>query len=115
MITVVFRGRANLERLTDLIAADARMRALVETIPGFLEYKSFGAEDGEGLSLARFADAEALRRWREHPEHQAVMRQGYDTFLTEYDISICEVTRQYTRADRARAVASGAEPPGRAV
>jgi heme-degrading monooxygenase HmoA len=71
MIVVLFsttpRGDADLE---DYRHASARMRELVATIPGFISYNSYRADDGETVAIVRFESEEALDAWRFHPEHR---------------------------------------------
>ena len=76
-------------------ALDAHMYALVQRISGFLSAKTYHSEDGDQISLIRFASLEALRVWKEHPEHREAQRRGREEFFSAYDIEICEVTRAY--------------------
>jgi heme-degrading monooxygenase HmoA len=86
---------------------DARMSELVQTIPGFVSARSYRAEDGDQISLIRFASGDALRAWREHPEHREVQRRGRDEFLAAYDVEVCEVTRGYEFGRTAPGVRTG--------
>jgi len=72
-----------------------RMRELVATIPGFVSYKSYVAEDGEELEVARFESEEALQAWRSFPEHFDAQRRGRDEFFDEYWVQVCVPIRQY--------------------
>jgi heme-degrading monooxygenase HmoA len=110
MILVAFRGRVRHEHIDEIIKMDKEMRQLVQSIPGFVEYKEFSAPDGENVTIAVFQDDESLRAWREHPRHREAMRLGYDRWLSSYDISVCEVKRRYTREDRQRGIAQGKAP-----
>lgn len=74
---------------------DARMNELVQTIPGFVSARSYASDDGDRISLVRFTSAEALRAWRDHPEHRETQRRGRDEFFSAYDVEVCEVTRGY--------------------
>jgi heme-degrading monooxygenase HmoA len=47
------------------------------------------------ISIIRFESAEALRRWREQPEHREAQRRGKEEFFAAYDVEVCEVTRAY--------------------
>jgi heme-degrading monooxygenase HmoA len=92
MIRTQLRPDADLaayERLSE------RMDALVSDFPGYLSAKSYRGEDGDEISLIRFESADALRRWRDHPEHLDAQRQGREAFYAAYDIEVCEVTRAY--------------------
>jgi heme-degrading monooxygenase HmoA len=72
-----------------------RMREIVVTIPGFISYKSYAAEDGEELEVARFESEEALDAWRSFPEHLEAQRRGRDEFFDEYWVQVCVPIRQY--------------------
>ena len=56
------------------------MRAPAEGMPGFVSFKTFRADDGERVSVIEFASEEALRAWREHPEHRKAQELGRATF-----------------------------------
>ena len=86
---------------------DARMFELVQTIPGFVSARSYGSDDGDRISLIRFASAEALRAWRDHPEHREAQRRGRDEFFASYDVEVCEVTRGYEFGRTAPGVRTG--------
>jgi heme-degrading monooxygenase HmoA len=107
MILVAFRGRVRPELIDEIAEVGEEMKALACSIPGFVEYKEFSAPDGESLTLAIFQDDHSLRMWREHPRHQEAMRLGYNRWLSAYDISVCEVTRRYTKEDRQKGIAEG--------
>jgi len=85
---------------------DARMFELVQTIPGFVSARSYRADDDQ-ISLIRFASADALRAWREHPEHREAQRRGRDEFFAAYDVEVCEVTRGYDFGRSAPGVRAG--------
>lgn len=86
---------------------DARMFELVQTIPGFLSARSYRADDGDQISLIRFASADALRAWRDHPEHREAQRRGRDEFFAVYDVEVCEVARSYAFGRAAPGVRTG--------
>lgn len=90
--------RTQLRADADLAAHDqlnARMFELVQRIPGFLSARSYRSDDGDEISLIRFASADALRTWRDHPEHREAQRRGRDELFAAYDVEICEVIRAY--------------------
>lgn len=74
---------------------NARMEALVKDIPGFLSAKGYRSDDGDEISIIRFESAEALRLWREQPEHREAQRRGKQGIYAAYDVEVCEVTRAY--------------------
>ncbi len=68
-----------------------RILELARTMPGFVDFKSFEAEDGERVSVVTFASMETHRAWRDHPEHRAAQQRGRERFYAFYDISVAEV------------------------
>lgn len=71
-----------------------RMYGIVSRLPGFLSVKSFKAEDGEEISVFRFASEEALEAWRTHPEHVETMKRGHAEFYASGFLQICKVIRE---------------------
>jgi heme-degrading monooxygenase HmoA len=72
-----------------------RMHELVEQIPGFISIKAYTGEDGEEIDLVRFANEEALRMWKEQPEHLEAQRRGREEFYDRYSVQACKVVRDY--------------------
>jgi hypothetical protein len=64
-------------------------------MPGFVSFKTFRADDGERVSVIEFESEEALRAWREHPEHRKAQELGRSAFYAESQIRVCSVIRQY--------------------
>ena len=94
MIVVVFRSRLDPAAGEDYETTDARMEALVATMPGYVAHKSFAAEDGERLTLVEFESEETIAAWRMHPEHIEAQRKGRTSFYTDYRLTVCEVLRE---------------------
>ncbi len=95
-VIVVIRTtlRAGADR-TAYDALGAQMFELVQTMPGFLGADDYTAGDGSSVGLVRFASLDALRAWREHPDHLATQRRGKAEFYASYTIEVCEVVRAY--------------------
>src|SRR5690349_16355238 len=47
----------------------ARMVALASEAPGCISIDGYAAPDGGDLAVVRFESEEALRAWKNHPEH----------------------------------------------
>jgi heme-degrading monooxygenase HmoA len=96
MVVVVFRARikpeANLEALAPLAT---RMYELASSMPGYISYKDFAADDGEHVSIVEFDSLETLAAWREHPEHKRAQERGRSEFFSEYRIQVCSPLRDY--------------------
>src|SRR5262245_22363482 len=96
--SVIVLIRTRLREDADVTAYQAiamRMDEILQTMPGCVEAKSYAAEDGEAISMIRFESLDALRTWREHPEHQVAQREGRERFYAAYDVRICSVERAY--------------------
>ena len=72
----------------------AEMIERATQLPGFLEHKSFTADDGERVSIVRFASQEAHDQWARDPAHRAVQQQGRDDFYLEYSVTVADVRRE---------------------
>jgi heme-degrading monooxygenase HmoA len=72
------------------------MLELARTMPGFVDFKSFEADDGERVSVITFDSPEAQRAWRDHPEHRAAQQIGRERFYAWYDISVCALSSKST-------------------
>jgi heme-degrading monooxygenase HmoA len=72
-----------------------RMHELVDQIPGFISIKAYTAEDGESIDLVRFETDDALRVWKEQPEHLEAQRRGREEFYDHYSVQACKVVRDY--------------------
>jgi heme-degrading monooxygenase HmoA len=70
-----------------------RMYGIVSKLPGFQSVKSFKADDGEEITIFRFASEQALEAWRTHPEHVETMKRGHAEFYASGFLQICKVIR----------------------
>ena len=71
-----------------------RMYSIVSKLPGFQSVKSFKADDGEEITIFRFASEQALEAWRTHPEHVETMKRGHAEFYASGFLQICKVIRE---------------------
>ena len=74
---------------------NAQMYEVVQKMPGFLGVSGYASADGDEVGMVRFESLEALRAWREHPEHVATQARGKSEFYASYHIEVCEVVRAY--------------------
>ena len=90
----------------------ARISALARTMPGYVEHKTFTAEDGERVTVVTFADRPSHEAWARHPEHREAQRAGVRDYYEEYSISVGVVDRasHWSRTAGRRALPDG---PGR--
>ncbi|HUR14711.1 MAG TPA: antibiotic biosynthesis monooxygenase [Mycobacteriales bacterium] len=98
-LVTVFRNRVREDAWEEYEPLAARMAELAEGMPGFVERKTFTADDGERVTLVTFVTREQQRAWRDHPEHRAAQRVGVDRIYSDYRIQVCvlEDERRFTR------------------
>ena len=96
MMVTVFRARARAEAVPELTQSGKRMYELASAMPGFVSYKDYVAEDGEGVSIVEFDTAEHLAAWREHPEHRQVQARAREALLESYRVQVCRLEREAT-------------------
>ena len=96
MIVTVFRSRLRSQAVAlgyDKLADEMERRA--RAMPGFVDFKTFSASDGERVSVVVFDSIEDHNRWRDDPEHRAAQQRGITEFYAEYEITVGEVVRQH--------------------
>jgi heme-degrading monooxygenase HmoA len=76
-------------------ALNARMFEIVQGMPGFLGGNGYASADGDEVGMFRFESLEALRAWREQPEHVVAQARGRSEFFASYSVEICQVVRAY--------------------
>jgi heme-degrading monooxygenase HmoA len=80
--------------------ADA-MEARARRAPGFVDFKTFVAADGERVSIIVFATPEAHDAWRRDAEHRDAQRRGRDDWYAEYLIQVCDLVAERRFPDSA--------------
>jgi heme-degrading monooxygenase HmoA len=93
MIVVLFRSKL-VDAPDGYDVLEEEMAALVRTMPGFIDVKSYLAEDGERLTVVRWEDAESMRQWRENERHRMAQRSGREKYYTYYNVEVAEVMRE---------------------
>src|SRR5689334_15331240 len=95
MVVIVFRAR--IQPQADMLALQQlgeRMYLLASSMPGYVSYKDFAAEDGENVSIIEFETLEHVAAWRDHVEHRVAQQRGRDEFFSEYHIQVCSLVRE---------------------
>ena len=70
---------------------------LVRQIPGFLDFYSYrDLHTRSGVTVAFFESEEALKLWRELPEHLEAQKLGRTDFYENYEVFVTKVERQYS-------------------
>ena len=94
MVVVLFRSRLAPEAGDDYSSMAAEMLATAKGMPGFIDFKSFKAEDGERISVIWWSDLDTLAAWRNHPRHRVAQQAGREKWYESYRIEVAEVVRQ---------------------
>lgn len=108
MIVILFRSKLTNAAGEDYAAMNADLAQYVRSMPGFVDVKSFKAEDGERLTLVWWRDRESLEHWRHDLRHIEAKKLGRQKWYQYYKIEIAEVYRQ-ADFDHPAAAATAAE------
>lgn len=92
MVVVLFRSRLASEDGYHEMADE--MLATAKEMPGFVEFKSFKAEDGERMSVVWWQDEETMSAWRNHPRHRVAQQTGRAKWYESYRIEVAHVVRE---------------------
>jgi heme-degrading monooxygenase HmoA len=111
VIFEVFPAPGKREAYLDLAA---NLRPLLEEIDGFISVERFESltSPGKILSLSFFRDEEAVKAWRNRPEHRATQGKGRDGIFADYRLRIASVIRDYGMTERAEAPPDSQEAHG---
>src|SRR5271169_5556648 len=94
MVVVLFRSRLTAQAGDDYGQMAEEMLSTAKGMPGFVEFKSFKAEDGERISVVWWQDHETLAAWRSHPRHRVAQQEGREKWYEFYRIEVADVVRQ---------------------
>ena len=108
MLVILFRSKLTAEAGEDYNAMNDELETLVRQNPGFVDVKSFKAEDGERLTVVWWKDKESLRAWRELPRHREAQATGRRKWYEYYKMEVATVERA---TEFARESTESAEPP----
>ena len=61
---------------------------------GFIDVKSFKAEDGERLTVIWWRDAESLREWRQQVRHRLAQETGRKKWYQYYKMEVAILERR---------------------
>ncbi|MHB8220242.1 MAG: antibiotic biosynthesis monooxygenase family protein [Acidimicrobiales bacterium] len=94
-VVTVFRSRLRPGVEQEYVPLAQRMETLARSMPGFVDFKTFTAADGERVSVVVFTDADAHNAWRDHPEHREAQRAGRERLYARYHIAVCTLTGEH--------------------
>ena len=98
-VMTVFRSRRRDESEDTYRRLSREMETAARSVPGFVDFKTFTADDGEHVSLVTFATLEAHQVWRNDPRHRHAQKRGRAELYSEYSIQVgqCTHVSQWTR------------------
>lgn len=95
-IVTVFRNRLRDDNVDEYHRHAADILALAREMPGFVDFKTFAADDGERVSLVTFADATCQRAWATQADHRAAQKAGRASYYASYSIQVGTCTSVHT-------------------
>jgi heme-degrading monooxygenase HmoA len=100
-IVTVFRSRLRDDAQGYDATAEA-MESRARAAPGFVDFKTFVADDGERVSLIVFESRATHDAWRADPVHVDAQRRGRRDWYAEYRIQVCELVAERVFPEPAR-------------
>jgi heme-degrading monooxygenase HmoA len=91
-VVTVFRNRLRPEHEPAYRDELLVVAELARSMPGFVETKTFVADDGERCTVVTFADPESHRGWRDHSRHREAQRHGIESYYSDYSIAVGETS-----------------------
>jgi heme-degrading monooxygenase HmoA len=98
-IITIFRSRLREDHRDSYEELAPTMAVLAASMPGFIDAKSFIADDGERVTVVTFASRETHEAWRTHPRHRVAQQRGINEFYSQYSIQVGEVTYDHRFPD----------------
>lgn len=92
-IVTVFRSRLAPDANPAYGEHAGRMSELAQTMPGYVDHKSFTADDGERVTIVTFADRETHEGWRLQTDHVAAQRAGIASYYDAYSLQVATVEK----------------------
>lgn len=90
---ILFRSKLTDQAGEDYQTMNAELDALVRENPGFVDVKSYTAQDGERLTLVWWRDEKSLTDWRNLMRHREAQNLGRQKWYQYYKIEVASITR----------------------
>jgi heme-degrading monooxygenase HmoA len=87
-VVTVFRSRRRSESDSAYRRLAQEMEGTARAMPGFVDFKTFAADDGERVSLITFATPADHEAWRDDRRHRRAQQQGRDDFYLGYSVQV---------------------------
>lgn len=99
MVTV-FRSRLDPAHLQEYEEFAEATEAAARASEGFVDFKTFVADDGERCSIVVFSDRASHERWRSDPLHRDAQRAGRERLYESFEILACQLVRRTAHSAR---------------
>ncbi|MFN7950188.1 MAG: antibiotic biosynthesis monooxygenase [bacterium] len=93
MIVVLFWSRLTNEAGEDYSAMASEMVERAKHTVGFVDFKSFAAQDGERLSIIHWQDEATMTVWANDERHRVARQLGRDKWYQYFRLEVAHVTR----------------------
>jgi heme-degrading monooxygenase HmoA len=90
---ILFRSKLTDQAGEDYQAMNDELETLVRENPGFVDVKSYKAEDGERLTVVWWRDEDSLAEWRNLMRHREAQSIGRQKWYEYYEIDVATITR----------------------
>jgi len=95
MVIVLFRSKLTDQAGDDYKVMAEEMLSRAEAMPGFVDFKSFAAPDGERISVIHWESQEMMRGWSDDVRHIVAQRTGREKWYEYFRVEVAEVARSY--------------------
>jgi heme-degrading monooxygenase HmoA len=93
MMVILFRSQLTDAAGEDYAAMSEAMMTHARSFPGFVDVKSFKADDGERLTVVWWQDEATLRVWATDARHRVAQQTGRDRWYRYYKMDVAQVVR----------------------
>jgi heme-degrading monooxygenase HmoA len=93
MLVILFRSKLTAQAGDDYSRMADAMFAHAKTFPGFVDVKSFTADDGERLTVVWWQDEDTLKVWATDAKHRVAQQAGKDRWYEYYNMDVAEIVR----------------------
>jgi heme-degrading monooxygenase HmoA len=95
VVIVLFRSKLTAEAGEDYHAMAEEMLDRARAMPGFVDFKSYRADDGERISVIHWESQETMRDWANDARHLVAQRLGREKWYEYFRLEVAEVVRSY--------------------
>jgi heme-degrading monooxygenase HmoA len=105
MIAVIFEVWPTTGRKDEYLSLAAALRDELSHVDGFISIERFQslADPEKLLSISFWRDEDAVKQWRNNPNHRKSQAKGRAGIFANYRLRVAAVSRDYGPTDRAQA------------